>query len=210
MRERDEKFHKDLGSSPRGERHPTKITIRKGAVFCAPMFSRSITDTTMKQASECASSRQGILPFPDDLPSCRGDGKKNINREKMVNGNKNSGGDAGRETAEETADSECDVKLLRSGDFREAAVGRKSVYEPLLRRSGLFVFVNIASSRSLSRSRREQHAAEMSNYRRGALPLVYQSVRIVRLILTLFSVRLARIRLARQRNASVFNDGNAI
>lgn len=98
---------------------------------------------------------------------------KNINQ-----GENGRRGDRGKNpgrmpTAEETPTVRCDLARWkpRPGDFREvAAVGRKSVYEPL-RRSGLFVFVNIASSRSLSRSHREQRAGEMSNYRRGALPI---------------------------------------
>lgn len=95
----------------------------------------------------------------------------------------------------------------RPGDFREVAVGRKSVYEPL-RRSGLFVFVNIASSRSLSRSHREQRAGEMSNYRRGALP-IYTNLSRSSDPDSLFRALCKDVRFIKE-NVSSFNDTSAI
>lgn len=109
--------------------------------------------------------------------------------------------------AEETPTVRCD---LADGSrvqviSEKFAVGRKSVYEPL-RRSKLFVFVNIASSRSLSRSHREQRAGEMSNYRRGALPIY---TNLSRSSWRSFPSASRGYKL-RQRNVSSFNDTNAI
>lgn len=57
---------------------------------------------------------------------------------------------------ERSADGRCDLQWTRVQVISEKLQSAENPFtRPLLRRSGLFVFVNIASSRSLSRSHRE-------------------------------------------------------
>lgn len=98
-------------------------------------------------------------------------------------------------------------KKPRSSDFREVCSWQKiRLRASSLRRSKLFVLVNIASSRSLSRSHREQLAGEKrASIDEGRTPIYQDRQNSV----TFFSKSLSADKI-RQKDVSLFNDTNVI